>query len=67
MVNLIDPFLTSKCALVVLKNGLPRMSDIFESRCISSTTKSTGTKKSLMLTGIFSAMPKGYQTDWSGS
>ena len=45
MVNLMDPFLTSMCALAVLKNGLLRMSDTFESGCISSTTKSTSTKK----------------------
>ena len=63
MVNLIDPFPTSMCALVVLKSGLPRMSDILESRYISSTTKSIGTKKSLILTGIFSVMPNGYRTD----
>jgi hypothetical protein len=31
MVNLIDPFPTSMCALAVLKKGLPRMSDTFES------------------------------------
>jgi hypothetical protein len=31
------------------------MSDTFESGCISSTTKSTGTKNSLILTGIFNA------------
>jgi len=57
MVNLIDPFPTSMCALVVLKNGFPRMSDFLESGCISSTAKSTGTKKSLILTRIFSVMP----------
>jgi hypothetical protein len=37
------------CALAVLKKGLLRMSDTFESGCMSSTTKSTSTKKSLIL------------------
>jgi hypothetical protein len=32
-------------AFVVLKNGLPRMRGVFMSSCMSSTTKSTGTKK----------------------
>ena len=61
MVNLIDPFLTSMCVLRC--SGLPRISDILEFGCVSSTTKSTSMKKSLILTGIFSAMPNGYRTD----
>jgi hypothetical protein len=67
IVNLISPFPTSMCALAVLKKGLLRMSDTFESGCMSSTTKSTGTKNSLILIGMFSAIPNGYQTDWSTS
>jgi hypothetical protein len=67
MVNLMDPFPISMCALAVLNKGLSRMSDTFESGCISSTTKSTSTEKSLILTRIFMAMPNGYQTDWSAS
>jgi hypothetical protein len=47
------------CVLAVLKKGIPRMSDTFESGCISSTTKSTGTKNSRILTRIFSAIPMG--------
>jgi hypothetical protein len=46
-------------ALAVLKKGLPRMSDTFESGCMSSTIKSNGTKKSLIFNGMFSAIPSG--------
>ena len=49
------------------QKGLPRMSDTFESRCMSSTIKSTGTKNSLILTRIFSRMPSEYRTDWSAT
>ena len=63
MLNLIDPFLTSLCALAVLKKGLLRMCGTFESKCMSSTTKSTGMRNSLILTGKFSAMPNRYRTD----
>ena len=49
------------------QKSLPKMSDTFESRCMSSTTKSTGTKNYPILTGIFLAMPNGYQTDWSAN
>ena len=45
--DLIDPFPTSMCALAVLKNGLLRISDILESRCISSTTKSMARRSHL--------------------
>jgi hypothetical protein len=62
MVNLISPP-TSTCALTVLKKGLSRISDTFESGCISSTTKSTGTNNSHILSRMFSAMPNGYRTD----
>ena len=41
--------------------------DTFESGLMSKTTKSTGTRKSLILTGMFSAMPNGCRTDWSAS
>ena len=43
----------------MLRNGLPRMMDTFESGLMSSTMKSTGTRKSLILTGMFPAMPNG--------
>ena len=57
--NLISLAPTSKCAFVVLKKGLPRMRGVFISSCMSSTTKSTGTKKFLIFTRIFSAIPAG--------
>ena len=57
--NLISSALTSMCAFVVLRKGLPRMWDVFMSSCISSTTKSTGTKKFLIFTGIFLVIPVG--------
>jgi hypothetical protein len=43
---------TSIVAAVVLKNGLLRISGIYQQTSISSTTKSTGTKEFLILTGI---------------
>jgi hypothetical protein len=46
-------------AFAVLRTGLPRMSDTFESGCMSNTTKSTGMKNSLILTGISSSIPTG--------
>ena len=57
--NLISPALTSMCAFVVLRKGLPRMSDVFMSSCMSSTTKSTGTKKFQIFTRIFLAISIG--------
>ena len=57
--NLISPALTSMCAFVVLKKGLPSMRGVFMSFCMSSTTKSIGTKKFLIFTGIFSAIHAG--------
>ena len=61
MLNLISPFPTSMWALAVLRNGLPMMMDTFESGFMSSTMKSTGTRKSLILTGMFSAIPTGVE------
>jgi len=58
---------TSMWAFVVLKNGLPKISGVLVSALISNTTKSTGTKQLLILIGISSAIPVGYQTDWSAS
>jgi hypothetical protein len=40
MLNLTSPILTSMWAFAVLRKGLPRMSDTFESGCMSNTTKS---------------------------
>ena len=57
--NQIFPALTSMCAFVVLRKGLPSMRGVFMSSCLSSTTKSTGTKKFLIFTGIFSVIPTG--------
>ena len=57
--NLISLTPTSMCTFVVLRKGLPRMRGVFISSCISSTTKSTVTKKFLIFTGIFSAIPIG--------
>ena len=57
--NLISLALTSMCAFVVLRKGLPRMRDVFISSCMSSTTKSTRTKKFHIFIGIFSAIPIG--------
>ena len=54
--NIISPAPTSMCAFVVLRNGLPSMRGVFMSSCISSTTKSTGIKKFLIFTRIFSAV-----------
>ena len=57
--NLISLALTSMCAFVVLRKGLPRMRGVFMSSCMSSTTKSTGMKKFCIFTRIFSASPIG--------
>jgi hypothetical protein len=46
-------------AFVVLRKGLLRMSDTFESGCMSNTTKSISMKNSLILTGISSSIPTG--------
>jgi hypothetical protein len=46
-------------AFAVLKKGLPRMSDTFKSGCISNTTKLTGMKNPLILTGMSSTIPIG--------
>jgi hypothetical protein len=50
---------TTIIASVVLKNGLPRMSSIWQQTFILSTTKSTSTKEFLILTGISSVIPTG--------
>ena len=50
---------TSMCAFVVLEKGLPSTRGVFMSSCMSSTTKSTGTRKFLIFTGIFSVIPTG--------
>ena len=57
--NLISPALTSMCAFVVLRKGLPSMRGVFMSSCMSSTTKSIGTKKFCIFTRMFSAIPIG--------
>ena len=54
--NLISLALTSMCALVVLRKGLLSMRGVFMSSYMSSTTKSTRTKKFLIFTRIFSAV-----------
>ena len=54
-------------AFAVLKNGLPKISGVLVSALISNTTKSMGTKQLHILTGISSAIPTGYRTDWSAS
>jgi hypothetical protein len=43
------------------------MSDTFKSGCMSSTTKSTSTKKSLIFTGMFSAIHSRQRIDWSAN
>ena len=55
--NRISPALTSMCAFVVLKKGLPSMRCVFISSYMSSTTKLTGTKKFLIFTEILTAIP----------
>ena len=65
--NLISLAPASMCAFVVLRKGLPRMRGVFMSSCMSSTTKSTRTKKFLIFTRIFSAIPAGQRTDWLAS
>ena len=57
--NWISPAPTSMCAFVVLRKGLPSMRRVFMSSYMSSTTKSTRTKKFLTFTRIFSAIPAG--------
>jgi hypothetical protein len=57
--NLISLAPTLMCAFVVLRKGLPRMRGVFMSSYMSSTTKSTRTKKFLISIGIFSAIPTG--------
>ena len=57
--NLISLIPTSMCAFVVLRKGLPSMRGVFMSSCMSSTTKSTRTKKFLIFTGIILAIPVG--------
>ena len=54
--NLISLALTSMCAFVVFRKGIPRIRGVFMSSCMSSNTKSTGTKKILIFTRIFSAI-----------
>jgi hypothetical protein len=57
MWNRISPALTSRCAFVVLRKGLPSMRGVFMSSYMSSTTKSIRTKKFLIFTRIFSVIP----------
>ena len=57
--NLMSLAPTSVCAFVVLKKGLPSMRGVFMSSCMSSTTKSTSTRKFLIFTRIFSVIPIG--------
>jgi len=57
--NLISLAPTSMCAFVVLRKGLPSVRGVFMSSCMSSTTKSTRTKKFHIFTGIFSMIPVG--------
>jgi len=57
--NLISPAPTSMCAFVECRKGLPRMSGVFMSSYMSSTTKSTGTKKFRIFTVIFLVIPVG--------
>lgn len=47
---------TSMLASLVLRNGRPKMSDVFFSESISNTTKSTEMKKSRILSGTPSAI-----------
>ncbi len=53
------PAPTSKLAFAVLRNGCPKISGVSLSESISNTTKSTGMKKSRILTGTSSAIPAG--------
>jgi hypothetical protein len=46
-------------AFVVLRKGLPRMSDTFDSGCMSNSTKSTSMKDSPIFTSISSTIPIG--------
>ena len=57
--NRISLALTSMCSFVVLKKGLPKIRGVFMSSSMSSTTKSTGTKKFLIFTWIFLAISAG--------
>ena len=50
-------------ALAVLKNGHPEIIGVMKSGLTSRKTKSTGTKRSLIFTGMSSAIPAGYRTD----
>jgi hypothetical protein len=52
MLSWITPTPVSMCAVVILKNGLPNMRGILVSTSISRMTKSTGTKKFRIFTGI---------------
>ena len=53
-------------ALVVLRNGLPRMMGVSSSSSpMSRTMKSTGVKWSCILTMTSFAIPSGNQIDWS--
>jgi hypothetical protein len=53
MWNWIYPAPTLICAFVVLRKGLPSMRGVFMSSCMSSTTKSTSTKKFLIFSEYF--------------
>jgi len=57
MLSWITPTPASMCAVVILKNGLPNMRGILVSSSISRMTKSTGTKKFRIFTGISLAIP----------
>src|SRR6185369_8721050 len=57
MLSWITPTPASMCAVVMLKNGLPNMRGISVSTSMSRMTKSTGTKKFCIFTGISLAIP----------
>ena len=57
MLSWITPTAASMCAVVILKNGLPNMRGIMVSTSILRMTKSTGTKKFRIFTGISLAIP----------
>ena len=57
MLSWITPTLASICTVVILKNGLPNMRGILVSTCMSRMSKSTGTKKFHIFTGMSLAIP----------
>ena len=59
MLSWITPTSASMCAFVILKNGLSNMRGVLVSTSMSGMTKSMGTKKFRIFTGISSAIPAG--------